>query len=121
MATLITVLLLRLRKTKRSVKVAIRQSQAQLFDITKNTEYIIKMLEEKLESQASKHRASNMVRIVFVENQAYWIRDSVFYTADIDDEGYIDAETTRAVDTMTMDKVQLEKMSFIVEKLTEGK
>lgn len=121
MATLIVVLLLRQIKTKKSIKIAIKQSQAQLFDLTKNTEQVIKILDDKRDTQASKHRESNMVRIVFLENQAYWIRDSVFYTADIDDEGFIDPETTRAVDTMTMDKVQLDKMSFIVEKLTEGK
>lgn len=121
MATLIVVLLLRLGKAKKPIVISVMQSQAQLFEITKNTEYVIKMLDDKPETQASKHRESSIVRILFVENQAYWIRDSVFYTADIDNEGFIDIETTRAVDTMTMDKVQLEKMSFIVEKLTEGK
>ena len=35
--------------------------------------------------------------------------------------GLVDKNTTRKVDTMTMDSVELEKTQFIVQKLTEGK
>jgi hypothetical protein len=56
-----------------------------------------------------------------VESQAYWIRSNVFYTADLNEMGLVDFDSARPVDTMTMSKVQLDKMSFIVEKLTEGK
>lgn len=71
-------------------------------------------------TQASKHVNSLFVRIVIVENAAYWIKDNVFYMADMDGEDVI-KETARQVDTMVMDKVQLEKMMFIIEKLTEGR
>lgn len=109
-----------LRKAKKPRPI-ITQSQASLFEIIKNTEQITELLNPKLKTQATIHQNSNLLRIIFVENQAYWIKESVFYTADLDDFGFIDAESTRAVDTMAMDKVQLDKMSFIVEKLTEGK
>ena len=55
-----------------------------------------------------------------MDNQAYWIKDSIFYMADMSNDGGVDKDTTRRVDTMTMDKVQLKKMMFIIEKLTEG-
>jgi hypothetical protein len=49
----------------------------------------------------------------------YWIVNNTFYVADIVD-GNVEENTTRLVDTMTMDKVQLDKIMFIVEKLREG-
>jgi hypothetical protein len=36
-------------------------------------------------------------------------------------EGYVDKETTRRVDTMGMDKVELDKMLFIMDQLRDGK
>jgi hypothetical protein len=59
------------------------------------------------------------VRAIAVEDQIYWIADNAFYTANIVD-GDIEENSTRLVDTMAMDKVQLEKMMFIVDKLREG-
>lgn len=116
------VMLLAVRILKRkSVRVVPQQSQSKLFEITKNTDIVIELLYPKVKTQAMKHHESNIVRVIFAEQQAYWIKDSVFYTADIDGLGFVDVDSTRAVDTMAMDKVQLDKMSFIVEKLTEGK
>ena len=54
-----------------------------------------------------------------MDEQAYWIKDNVFYTADMDGD-YVDKDTTRRVDTMAMNTVQLDKMMFIVDKLREG-
>lgn len=71
-------------------------------------------------TQARDYEASMYVRIIIVDEQAYWIRDNTFFVADMVD-GALDNETTRKVDTMAMDEVQLKKMVFIVEKLTEGK
>ncbi len=110
-----------MNRKKKTVKISITQTQSSLFEITKTTEQTLELLSPKLKTQATIHQNSNLLRIIFVDNQAYWIKESVFYTADLDDFGFIDAESTRAVDTMAMDKVQLDKMSFIVEKLTEGK
>lgn len=71
-------------------------------------------------TQAREYEASMYVRVIIVDEQAYWIRDNTFFVADMVD-GALDNETTRKVDTMAMDEVQLKKMVFIVEKLTEGK
>lgn len=70
-------------------------------------------------SQASKHLGSLFVRIVVVDGFAYWIKDNIFYMAEMEGEDVL-KETAKQVDTMAMDKVQLNKMLFIVEKLTEG-
>lgn len=60
------------------------------------------------------------VRVILVGDEAYWILNNVLFVAN-EVDGMIDKETTRPVDTMSMDKVQLDKMIFIVEALTEGK
>jgi len=59
------------------------------------------------------------VRVLVLEDSAYWIKDNALYTAKII-EGAVDKETTQKVDTMTMSKVELDRTMFIVEKLREG-
>jgi hypothetical protein len=54
-----------------------------------------------------------------IENSAYWVKDNVFYMADLV-SGEVNPETTRVVDTMGMDSVELDKMLFIMDRLREG-
>jgi hypothetical protein len=84
-----------------------------------------KMIEEFLpkpprKTQASEHTRGQEVRVIIIENEAYWISEQTLYVATLID-GVIDNNTTKKVDTMTMDTVQLDKTQFIVQKLTEGK
>jgi hypothetical protein len=73
----------------------------------------------EVKRQSTDYEKSQTVQVILTDGQAYWIRDNVFYTADIDENFYINNESTRRVDTMSMDKVQLEKIMFIVDRLTE--
>lgn len=70
-------------------------------------------------SQSIKHDKNINIKVIIMDNQAYWIKDNVFYTADMSMNGNVDKDTTRTVDTMTMNKVQLDKMMFIIDKLRE--
>jgi hypothetical protein len=70
------------------------------------------------DTQMSKHYKQSEVRVLFVDNKAYWISNNSFYSADLED-GIVNQNTTKVVDIMGMDKVELDKMSFIVEMLTE--
>jgi hypothetical protein len=70
-------------------------------------------------SQSIVHYNKSTLKILIIEKLAYWIKDNGLYVADIVD-GDIDHDSTREVDTMDMDKVQLEKMIYIVEQLREG-
>jgi hypothetical protein len=70
-------------------------------------------------SQSIVHYNKSTLKILILEKLAYWIKDNGLYVADIVD-GDIDHDSTREVDTMDMDKVQLEKMIYIVEQLREG-
>jgi hypothetical protein len=73
----------------------------------------------KVKNQSKNHQNKTTMRVLFLQDKAYWIQDNIFYTADLVD-GLVDEETKTRVDTMGMNKVQLEEMSFIVERLTEG-
>ena len=70
-------------------------------------------------SQSKIRQEKENVRVIIVENEAYWVKDNAFYTAPlINDLIYKDAAVQ--VDTTHMDKVQLDKMLFILDKLREG-
>jgi hypothetical protein len=89
-----------------------------------NNELLKKMFTEdqsfpKATTQSTKHFDSVSLRILIVDSQAYWIKNNSVFMADVVN-GEVEKDTAREVDTMAMDKVQLNKMMFIVEKLKEG-
>lgn len=71
------------------------------------------------ESQSLKYQKDVYIKIMVIENQAYWIKDNALFVAEMVN-GELMKESSRQVDTMSMDKVQLERMMFVVEQLTEG-
>jgi hypothetical protein len=73
----------------------------------------------KATSQSMKYFDSVNLRILILEEQAYWIKNNAVFVAEVVN-GEIEKETAKEVDTMTMDKIQLNKLMFIVEKLKEG-
>jgi hypothetical protein len=98
----------------------IRYSQSHVHDMIKH--YLPGYLFEKKrgKSQSDNHEEKLYTRVVFIENQAYWIKDNSLLIADLSD-GIVLEETTRKVDTIGMDRVQLEKVIEIVNALTEGR
>jgi hypothetical protein len=78
----------------------------------------LRLLESRT-TQSKKHDKNIHVRVLISQDKAYWIKNNAFYTADVE-HGEVIKETTRQVDTMGMDSVQLNEMVFIVEQLTRG-
>ena len=70
--------------------------------------------------QSTKHEEKTNIKVIIIGREAYWVKDNIFYMADMSRDG-IDKDTTRIVDTINMDKVQLDKMLFIMDQLREGK
>ena len=70
-------------------------------------------------SQARKHVSKNTVRVLIIEDQAYWVHDNMFYIADTA-EGLVNADTVRPVDTHNMSKRDIDKMLFILDSLKNG-
>lgn len=111
----------RLNTKKFSIRPRISQSHS--FDLL--LPYIDRFLPEVntryrlgLDTQSQKHFMSKAIRIVIHNDKAYWMHDSLFYTASLVG-GILDKNTTELVDTMKMSSVELREISSIVEKLTE--
>ena len=118
---LVVVRTIRANQSKTRQIVIKSKTQAQEHSIIAPYLPIMSLLEPtpKIITQATKDNEKNYIRVVYNESKAYWIKDNSFMEADIVD-GQVDGESTKVVDIMGMDKVQLDKMMFIVEMLTEG-
>lgn len=69
-------------------------------------------------TQATNFLKKTYMKIMVVKDKAYWIKDNAVYVAEVVG-GKVNQEAARKVDTMTMSKVELDEMLFIVEKLRE--
>lgn len=105
------------KRNKYFAKIA--YSQSDIHHIVKD--FLPKDLFElpKLISQAKKHVLKNTVKVLIIEDQAYWVHDNMFYVADTA-EGSVDSETVRPVDTNNMSKRDIDKMLFILDSLRNG-
>jgi len=83
---------------------------------SKQRKYIEKINKK---SQSRIRQEKENVKVIIVEDTAYWIKDNAFYTAPMVDN-LINKDYAIQVDTSNMDKVQLDKMLFILDKLREG-
>lgn len=118
--TLIIVFILSnmMKQQKDQLDLTIRFRQSRIYEMIKI--YLPYDWEKKERvSQSTKHFAKRMIRVIFMDDKAYWINENKFYVADMLD-GRIDNDSKKIVDTYSMDEVQLKKIQFIVDKLTEG-
>jgi hypothetical protein len=70
-------------------------------------------------TQSKAYMKKHRVRVLIIDEKAYWKKDNILYVADVRDSE-IDKDNAHAVDIMGMDKVELDKMLFIVDQLSEG-
>jgi hypothetical protein len=106
------------KRSNRSVKIRYSQSnihRAVAPFIPRNSD-----LRSSKMTQSKKHDNKTNIKVIIIEDSAYWITDNTFYTAFMLPDGTVNKETTRVVDTMAMTSVELEKMLFIMDKLREG-
>ena len=95
-------------------------SQAYVHNLIKPALPVLEILNKKeITTQSLKHNESRFTKVLILESTAYWISENKVYSANIEDN-HIDTDTTSVVDIMGMDKIQLDKMIFIIDKLTEG-
>jgi hypothetical protein len=119
--TVVVIILVNKYLSKNVVKPvrSIRYSQSNNFEML--LEFTVRLTEAPpiKARQTLKHFHEENKRILVLDDNAYWIDENTFYVADIINTE-IDISSARQVDIMSMDKVQLDKMIYIVEKLTEG-
>lgn len=104
---------------RRSVS-GVMYSQSRVFFLMQPFIPSNKELAKPIIRQSIKHNMKIEKRVIIMDKMAYWIQDNNLYTADVIGHDEVKKDTARVVDTMALDKVQLDKISFIVDKLTEG-
>ncbi len=108
-------------RTKKYRTSRFRYSQTQIFETVKPLLPLLDFVEKpRVKRQSTNHVDKVNIRVIIVDSLAYWVKDNTFYVADIDGME-IQKDTARIVDTIHMDKVQLDKMLFIMDQLRDGK
>lgn len=71
-------------------------------------------------SQLTKHKEKGRIKVIVLENQAYWVSDNIIYEAEAID-GEIQRHTAKPVDIDSLSKRDLDKMLFVLDCLKDGK
>lgn len=105
------------RKTKTFPKIVYSQSSIHLMI----KDFLPKTLYEKPRqiSQSTKHVDENTIKVIFIEDKAYWVSNNIFYCAEAIGSN-VDIDTTQPVDTSNMSKRDIDKMLFILDNLKNG-
>jgi hypothetical protein len=114
---LLSVLLFFTRRIPAQESISIQTSQSYLFELI-GRDIMVHDINKSKPTQSSKYLERIFIKIIIVKNKAYWIKDNVFYVADMIDND-VDKSTAKEVDIMSMNKVQLEEAMFIIDKLKE--
>ncbi len=97
----------------------VRYSQSYIYSVVAPMMFGFNGPIPKRSTQANNYQEEAYVKIVIVENKAYFIKNSGFYVANVV-EGDVDKDSTKEVDTMSMNDVELKNIMHIVEVLTGG-
>jgi hypothetical protein len=101
-------------------KINIRYSQSHIFDLLSPLlPEVANINKINRNSQSYKHDQKTNIRVIIVDHLAYWVKENVFYKAEVLDNK-VNTDTTEVVDTIGMNEVELDKMLFIMDKLREG-
>lgn len=121
LVTILALVVLRkniVKDTENKSQIDVKYRQSHIFEMVKPF-ISFDNFKPRRRTQSTVFDDKRNVKVVILDQKAYWILDNVFFVADQID-GLIDKDTTRPVDTINMDKTQLAKMMVIVETLTEG-
>jgi bacterioferritin (cytochrome b1) len=107
------------KELTKDVRVRVLFNQTRKYELIRHTLPFLPIERKKVVTQSVKHNQSVTTRILFIDGKAYWLESGVLQEAEMLD-GNLDRETQKVVDIISMDDVELKKMVFVVEKLTEG-
>ncbi len=104
-------------KYKKSNRIIYRQSDMHKM-MKKFFTYELPQQESTL-SQLQKRREESTIKVLVVEDQAYWVASNIFYVANVENGNPI-PDTAKPVDTTNMSKRDVDKMLFILDNLRSG-
>jgi hypothetical protein len=107
------------KQLKNEKRTVVRYSQSHIYSVIAPMMFGFYGSIQKRSSQSYNYQEEAYIRVVIVDGKAYWIKENTFYTAEVVD-GMVDKDSTKEVDTMSMNDVELKKMLVIVETLREG-
>ena len=110
----------KVRELSKPVNLKVSFSQSRKVELLREILPYLPPQRKPLVSQASKIHGDTSTKVLFIDDMAYWIENGRLHEANLNDRG-LDMETKKTVDIMSMNDVELKKMIFVVEKLTEGK
>lgn len=70
-------------------------------------------------SQLTKLQGKDMIKVIIMDDQAYWVSNNIFYVSDATD-GRPEPGTAHPIDTTSMSKKDIEKMLSILDSLKNG-
>lgn len=93
--------------------------QSDIYEIIKD--YVPKKMfgKPKMITQSQKHIQKNMLKVVISNDRAYWILDSMFYTANAIN-GRVDETTIKPLNFDNMTKQEMVEMLSILDDLRKG-
>jgi hypothetical protein len=97
----------------------IRVGQSHIHDLAGSIP-TLKLPPNPKKTQSVNHSLISRTRVIFTGKKAYWISNNTFLQADTVG-GEIITSTQKPVDLINANKEELDKMIFIVNKLTEGR
>lgn len=100
-------------------KITVTYSQSHVYGLMKPYLEFEPFVSAPPTTQSTSYLNNAYMKVMIVKNKAYWIKNNTFFSAEVIN-GQVQKETTKEVDTMSMNKVELDEMLFIVEKLREG-
>jgi len=97
-----------------------RYSQSHIHQVVSPLLPDLRNYKKNIIRQSTKQEERTNIKVVIFDNKAYFVKDGTFYCAEMHGTE-IDGANATLVDTMGMDKVQLDKMLFIMDQLRDGK
>jgi hypothetical protein len=94
-------------------------TQSRKIELIKNHLTSIVLPEPEVKTQSREYLKKNSIKAFVTGTNVYWIENGFLVTAKLHDNE-IDETTKKRVDTHSLSKVELDKITFIVDKLTEG-
>jgi hypothetical protein len=100
--------------------IKIKFSQSAKFEMIKYSyEPYLLTFSQVRETQATIFKKKHTVKLLILEDKAYWIANNGLTSADLSN-GEVVMESAKIVDTISMNDVELKKIMFVIEQLTEG-
>ena len=110
----------------KNVMPKLKQRQSTVHNIVKNVlptnQEIIKNIigsREKLKQtkQSMQNYNAESIKVIVIENKAYWIQDNTFYETVLTEDGEIDQSFAKPVDTSNLDVEAVNGLMKIVDNL----